>query len=98
LLLHFGSCDEGKPKGREQRQGEAGGGGTEQVSVEAGVANSEERRVCEGGLALARLGGEGRSGQRGRTDVFSRLKKGAQRRRLDGAHAHALGCEAKLPG
>ena len=66
LLLHFGSCDGGKPKGREQRQGEAGGGGTEQVSVEAGVANSEERRVCEGGLALARLGGEGRSGQRGR--------------------------------
>jgi hypothetical protein len=55
-----------KPKGREQRQGEVGGGGTEQFSVEVGEASSKERRVCEGGLALARLGGEGRSGQRGR--------------------------------
>jgi hypothetical protein len=79
LLLHFGSCDGGKPKGREQRQGEAGGGGTEQVGVEVGVASSEERRVCEGGLALTRLGEEGRSGRRGRADVFSRLTKGPQR-------------------
>jgi hypothetical protein len=81
-----------------QRQGEAGGGGTERVGVEARVASSEERRVCEGGLALARLDREGRSGRRGRADVFSRLKKGAQRRRLDRAHVHALGREAKLPG
>jgi hypothetical protein len=66
LLLHFGFCDGGKPKGREQRQGEVGGGGIEQFSVEVGVASSKERHVCEGGLALARLGGEGRSGQRGR--------------------------------
>jgi hypothetical protein len=40
LLLHFGSCDGGKPKGREQRQGEAGGGGTERVGVEVGAASS----------------------------------------------------------
>jgi hypothetical protein len=73
LLLHFGSCDGGKPKGREQRQREAGGGGTEQVGVKVGVASSKERRLCEGGLALARLGGEGRSGRRGHADVFSRL-------------------------
>jgi hypothetical protein len=63
----------GKPKGREQRQGEAGGGGTEQVGVKVGVASSKERRLCEGGLALARLGGEGRSARRGRADVFYRL-------------------------
>jgi hypothetical protein len=36
----------------EQRQGEAGGGGTEQVRVEVGVANSEQRR---GGNGLVRL-------------------------------------------
>jgi hypothetical protein len=41
------------------------------------VASSKERRVCEGGLALACLGGEGRSGRRGHADVFSRLTKGA---------------------
>jgi hypothetical protein len=47
--------------------------------------SSKERCVCEDGLALAHLGGEGslggegRSGRRGRADVFSRLKKGAQR-------------------
>jgi hypothetical protein len=52
LLLHFGSCDGGKPKGREQRQGKAGGGGTEQVRVEVGVASSEQRR---GGNGLVRL-------------------------------------------
>jgi hypothetical protein len=52
LLLHFGSRDGGKPKGREQRQGEAGGGGTEQVRVEVRVANSEQRH---GGNGLVRL-------------------------------------------
>jgi hypothetical protein len=52
LLLHFGSRDGGKPKGREQRQGEAGGGGTEQVRVEVAVASSEQRR---GGNGLVRL-------------------------------------------
>jgi hypothetical protein len=36
----------------EQRQGEASGGGTEQVRVEVGVANSEQRR---GGNGLVRL-------------------------------------------
>jgi hypothetical protein len=48
LLLHFGSCDGEKPKGREQRQGEAGGGGTEQVRVEVGVASTEHRRGGNG--------------------------------------------------
>jgi hypothetical protein len=52
LLLHFGSRDGGNPKGREQRQGEAGGGGTEQVHIEVGVANSEQRR---GGNSLVWL-------------------------------------------
>jgi hypothetical protein len=52
LLLHFGFHDGGKPKGREQRQGEAGGSGTEQVCVEVGVASSEQRR---GGNGLLRL-------------------------------------------
>jgi hypothetical protein len=52
LLLHFGSRDRGNPKGREQRQGEAGGDGTEQVRVEVGVASSEQRR---GGNNLVRL-------------------------------------------
>jgi hypothetical protein len=52
LLLHFGSRDGGNPKGREQRQGEAGGGGTEQVRVEVGVANSEQWRVGKGLVRL----------------------------------------------
>jgi hypothetical protein len=52
LLLHFGSRDGGEPKGREQRQGEAGGGGTEQVRVEVGMASSEQRR---GGNGLVQL-------------------------------------------
>jgi hypothetical protein len=38
--------------GEEQRQGEAGGRGTEQVRVEVGVANSEQRRS---GYGLVRL-------------------------------------------
>jgi hypothetical protein len=52
LLLHFGSRNGGEPKGREQRQGEAGGGGTEQVRVEVGVASSEQRRDGNGLVRL----------------------------------------------